>query len=250
MSFSNTIWQEFTKRNDVMYIERLMMFTLGQSTTLTSVIVALSGLLTDDRPLRTIVLSINLAALPVTVILAHHAGALPCIMASVGAKARAKPLYILLFARVSIAALLTGQDCRPSVPSWGRFADKRLAPSSIAGLIAKSMGVLGELTAGSFNGLAAMSAWFNYAPLSAISRAKTGAILAVWGNLERLAAAFANLCNEGAHGINSNEKTLVGHTSDWCRSNQDDRQGFKHNDTCTRQGAQSGCYLIASTGVV
>lgn len=208
MSFSNTIRQELTKSDDVMHIERLMVFTLEQSTTLTSVIVALSGLLTDDRPLRAIVLSIDLAALPVAVILAHHAGALPRIVASVGAKARAKPLYILLLARVSLAALLTGQDCRPSIPSWGRFADKRLAPSSIAGLIAKGMGALGELTAGSFNRLAAMSAWFNNAPLSAIGGAKTGAILAVRGNLERFAATFANLCNEGAHGINSNEKPL------------------------------------------
>lgn len=61
---------------------------------------------------------------------------------------------------------------------------------------------------------------------------------------------IATLFTGNLHGISSNEKTLVGHTSDWCRSNQDDRTRVKHNDTRARQWAQSGCYLIASTGVL
>lgn len=83
---------------------------------------------------------------------------------------------------------------------------------------------------------------------SARVRAKAGIILCnISGRaLERLSARLAN----EQHGISSNEKTLVGHTSDWCRSNQDDRTRVKHNDTRTRQWVQSGCYLIASTGVV
>jgi len=67
-----------------------------------------------------------------------------------------------------------------------------------------------------------------------------------WLAVKRLAALVAG----DLHGISSNKKTLVGHESDCCRSNQDDQQGRKHNDTRAQQGAQIGCYLIASTGVV